>query len=48
MEWSRDRRFRRINTTDLRAFKAKLEAAPDVLQGLVQIEAAARTKIGAP
>jgi hypothetical protein len=47
LEWSRDRRARRINTADLRSFKAKLDAAPDVLQGLDQIEAAARAKITA-
>ena len=46
LEWSREKRLRRINTTDLRGFKTKLDAAPDVLQGLEQIEASARVKIG--
>jgi hypothetical protein len=48
LEWSRGRRLRRIDTADLRGFKAKLDAAPNVLQGLEQIEASARAKIGTP
>ena len=48
LEWSREKRARRINTVDLRRFKAKLDAVPNVLEGLEQIEASARAKINAP
>jgi hypothetical protein len=46
LEWTRPSRVRRIDTGDLRGFNATLERARDVMQGLAEVEAAARAKIG--
>ncbi len=45
-EWTRPGRVRRIDSSDLRAFKSTLDSAPDVLKGIEQVEAQARAKIG--
>ena len=45
LEWSRDKKIRRIDTGDLRAFKSQLEASGDALRGVEQVEASVRTKL---
>jgi hypothetical protein len=45
LEWSRDKKIRRIDTGDLRAFKGQLEASGDALRGVEQVEASVRTKL---
>lgn len=45
LEWSRDKKIRRIDTADLRAFKGQLEASGDALRGVEQVEASARSKL---
>lgn len=44
-EWTRPRSVRRIDTGDLRRFKATLGSG-DVLRGIDRVEAQARSKIG--
>jgi hypothetical protein len=46
-EWTRPREVRRIDTGDLRRFKATLDAAGEVRAGLARVESQARAKIGA-
>jgi hypothetical protein len=46
LEWTKPSRVRRIDTHDLRGFKSALDGARDVLQGLADVEARARAKIG--
>jgi hypothetical protein len=46
LEWTRPNRIRRIDTGDLRRFKSALDGSRDVLQGLADVEAQARAKIG--
>lgn len=45
LEWSRDRKVRRITTADLRSFSATLESTKDTVSGLSFVEAAARRKM---
>lgn len=45
MEWARHKKVRRIDTGDLRAFKAQLEVAGDPLRGVEQVETLARAKL---
>ena len=45
LEWSRDKKIRRIDTGDLRTFKGQLEASGDALRGVEQVEASARAKL---
>jgi hypothetical protein len=45
LEWSRDKKIRRIDTGDLRAFKGQLEASGDALRGVEQVEALAKAKL---
>ena len=45
LEWSRDKKIRRIDTADLRTFKGQLEASGDALRGVEQVEASARAKL---
>jgi hypothetical protein len=45
MEWSRDRRIKRIKTGDLKVFNTMLEASGDPLRGVDQVERKARTLI---
>jgi hypothetical protein len=45
MEWARHKKVRRIDTGDLRAFKAQLEASGDALRGIEQVETSARAKL---
>lgn len=45
LEWSRDKKVRRIDTADLRAFKGQLEKSGDALRGVEQVEASARAKL---
>ncbi|CAN5297312.1 hypothetical protein BH10PSE3_BH10PSE3_30750 [soil metagenome] len=45
MEWARHKKVRRIDTGDLHAFKAQLEASGDALRGIEQVEASARAKL---
>jgi hypothetical protein len=44
-EWTRPKSVRRIDTGDLRKFKATLEGARDVVTGLDKVEAQARARI---
>jgi hypothetical protein len=46
LEWTKPSRVRRIDTHGLRGFKSTLEGARDVMQGLAEVEAQARAKIG--
>ena len=45
LEWSRDKKVRRIDTADLRAFRGELEKSGDALRGVEQVEATARAKL---
>ena len=45
LEWSRDKKVRRIDTADLRVFKGELEKSGDALRGVEQVEATARAKL---
>jgi hypothetical protein len=45
LEWARDKKVRRIDTGDLRAFKGQLEASGDALRGIERVEASARAKM---
>jgi hypothetical protein len=45
LEWSRDKKVRRIDTADLHAFKGVLEKSGDALRGVEQVETSARTKL---
>ena len=45
LEWSRDKKVRRIDTGDLHAFKGVLEKSGDALRGVDQVETSARTKL---
>jgi hypothetical protein len=45
LEWSRDKKVRRIDTGDLRAFKGQLEASGDALLGVEQVEASVKAKM---
>jgi hypothetical protein len=45
LEWARDKKVRRIDTGDLRAFKSQLEASGDALRGVERVEASARAKM---
>ena len=45
LEWARDKKIRRIDTGDLRAFKSQLEASGDALRGVEQVEVSARAKL---
>lgn len=45
LEWARDKKIRRIDTGDLRAFKGQLEASGDALRGIDRVEATARAKM---
>lgn len=44
-QWTRPRAVRRIDSGDLRAFKATLDHAPSVADGLARVEAQARAKV---
>lgn len=48
LEWSRNKKIRRIDTADLRVFKAQLEASGDALRGVDQVESSARAKLVRP
>lgn len=45
LEWSRNKKVRRIDTGDLRVFKGQLEASGDALRGVERVEASARAKL---
>lgn len=45
LEWSRDKKVRRIDTGDLRAFKGQLEASGDALRGVEQVEDSVKAKM---
>jgi hypothetical protein len=45
LEWSRDKKIRKIDTGDLRKFNAMLEASGDALRGVERVEAAAQGKL---
>ena len=45
LEWSRDKKIRRIDTGDLHRFKGMLESSGDALRGVEQVEAATRVKL---
>ena len=45
LEWSRDKKVRRIDTADLRVFKGELEKSGDALRGVEQVEVTARAKL---
>uniref|UniRef100_B0T1F2 Uncharacterized protein n=1 Tax=Caulobacter sp. (strain K31) TaxID=366602 RepID=B0T1F2_CAUSK len=45
LEWSRDKKIRRIDTGDLRAFKSQLEASGDALRGVERVETLVRGKL---
>lgn len=47
LEWSKDKKVQKISTRDLRAFNRTLDAAGDVSLAVDQVEAKARTMIGA-
>ncbi len=42
LEWSREKKIRKINTNDLRVFDTMLEASGDALRGVDQVDAKAR------
>ncbi|KRA57837.1 hypothetical protein ASD79_16115 [Caulobacter sp. Root655] len=45
LEWSRDKKVRRIDTGDLRTFKGMLEKSGDALRGVEQVEVSTRAKL---
>ncbi|WP_421739922.1 hypothetical protein [Caulobacter sp.] len=45
LEWSREKKIRRIDTTDLKTFKTMLEASGDALRGVERVEVSAQTKL---
>jgi hypothetical protein len=45
LEWSRNKKIRRIDTGDLRVFKAQLELSGDALRGVEEVETLARAKL---
>lgn len=45
LEWSRNKKIRRIDTGDLRVFKRQLEASGDALLGVEQVERSVRVKL---
>jgi hypothetical protein len=45
LEWSRNKKIRRIDTGDLRVFKGQLEASGDALRGVEQVENSVRVKL---
>jgi len=45
LEWSRNKKIRRIDTGDLRVFKGQLEASGDALRGVEQVEDSVRIKL---
>jgi hypothetical protein len=45
LEWSRDKKVRKIDTGDLRKFNSMLEASGDALRGVERVEAAAQGKL---
>jgi hypothetical protein len=45
LEWSRNKKIRRIDTGDLRVFKGQLEASGDALRGVEQVEGSVRAKL---
>jgi hypothetical protein len=45
LEWSRDKKIRKIDTGDLKTFKSMLEASGDALRGVERVEAAAQGKL---
>jgi hypothetical protein len=45
LEWSRDKKVRRIDTGDLHVFKSQLEASGDALRGVEQVEKSAQAKL---
>lgn len=45
LEWSRERRVRRLDTEDLRSLSVTLQSSSDPLRGLERVEVAARTKM---
>jgi hypothetical protein len=45
LEWSRDKKIRKIDTGDLRKFNSMLEASGDALRGVERVEAAAQGKL---
>ena len=48
LEWARDKKIRRIDTSDLRAFKKQLDASGDPLRGMVRVETLVQAKLGHP
>jgi hypothetical protein len=45
LEWARDRRIKRIQTTDLRSFNTMLETSGDALRGVERVESKAQTML---
>ena len=45
LEWSRDKKIRKIDTGDLRKFNSMLEASGDALRGVERVETAAQAKL---
>ena len=45
LEWSRNKKIRRIDTGDLRVFKGQLEASGDALLGIEGVENSVRAKL---
>ena len=45
LEWSRDKKIRRIDTGDLHRFKGMLESSGDALLGVGRVETATRAKL---
>jgi hypothetical protein len=45
LEWSRDKKIRKIDTGDLRKFNTMLEASGDALRGVERVEATAQGKL---
>jgi hypothetical protein len=48
LEWSRDRRIKRIQTRDLRTFSVILDDSGDALRGVERVESRARTMLSEP
>lgn len=45
LEWSRHKKIRRIDTSDLRVFRDQLEASGDALGGVEEVENSVRVKL---
>jgi hypothetical protein len=48
LEWSRDKKIRRIDTGDLRVFKKQLDASGAPLRGVTRVETVVQAKLGRP